>query len=50
MMFTLALVLFVGWLIALGVFHVATGFVHVLLLMAAISYVWHLRDKSRRLA
>lgn len=34
-------VLLVAWLLGLGVFHVAGGFIHILLLLAVVSLVMH---------
>ncbi len=41
MFFTLAIVLVVLWLLGFSVFHVAGGLIHLLLLFAVISIVWH---------
>jgi hypothetical protein len=35
------MVLLVGWLLGVGVFHVAGGLIHILLVLAAISLVLH---------
>ena len=37
----LFLVLVVAWLLGLGVFHVAGGFIHILLIVAVISLIMH---------
>jgi hypothetical protein len=42
MLFTIAAVLFVLWILGFGVFHVAGGFIHLLLLIAVISVLWQL--------
>lgn len=42
MLFTLAAVLFVLWILGFGVFHVAGGLIHVLLVLAVISLLWQL--------
>ena len=41
MFFAIAVVLVVAWLLGIGVFHVAGGLIHLLLLVALISIVWH---------
>jgi hypothetical protein len=42
MLFTLAAVLFVLWILGFGVFHVAGGLIHILLVLAVISLLWQL--------
>ncbi len=42
MLFTLAVILIVAWLLGFGVFHVAGGIIHLLLLLATISFLWHI--------
>jgi Family of unknown function (DUF5670) len=37
----LFLVLLVAWLLGIGVFHVAGGFIHILLIVAVISLIVH---------
>jgi hypothetical protein len=37
----LFLVLLVAWLLGLSVFHVAGGFIHILLIVAVISLIMH---------
>ena len=37
MLWTIALVLFVLWILGFGVFHVAGGLIHILLVLAVIS-------------
>jgi len=39
--FVLFLVLLVGWLVAWAAFHVAGGFIHLLLILAVVSLVIH---------
>ncbi|HKV74715.1 MAG TPA: lmo0937 family membrane protein [Gemmatimonadales bacterium] len=39
---TLAFILIVAWLLGFGVFHVAGGLIHLLLVLAVISILWHL--------
>ncbi len=40
MLFTLAVILIVAWLLGVSVFHVAGGIIHLLLLLAVISILW----------
>lgn len=42
MLFLIALVLFVLWLLGFFAFHIAGGFVHILLIVAVIVVLWHL--------
>ena len=42
MLFTVAVVLFVAWLLGFGVLHVAGAAIHLLLVLAAISIGWQL--------
>jgi Family of unknown function (DUF5670) len=42
MLWTLAVVLFVLWILGFGVFHVAGGLIHILLVLAVISILWNL--------
>jgi hypothetical protein len=42
MLWTVALVLFVLWILGFGVFHVAGGLIHILLVLAVISILWRL--------
>jgi len=37
MLFTLAVILILGWLLGFGVFHVAGGLIHILLVLAVIT-------------
>ncbi|HEV8150736.1 MAG TPA: lmo0937 family membrane protein [Gemmatimonadales bacterium] len=41
MLFALAVILVVAWLLGFIVFHAAGGLIHLLLLLALISIVWH---------
>jgi hypothetical protein len=41
MFVALAVILFVAWLLGFGVFHVAGGLIHLLILFAIISVVVH---------
>lgn len=36
MLYTLAVILVVAWLLGFGVFHVSTGLIHLLLLIAVV--------------
>jgi hypothetical protein len=38
---TIAAVLFVLWILGFGVFHVAGGLIHLLVVLALISVIWH---------
>jgi Family of unknown function (DUF5670) len=42
MLWTIALVLFVLWILGFGVFHVAGGLIHILLILAIISVIYNL--------
>lgn len=42
MLWTLALVLFVLWILGFGVFHVAGALIHILLVLAVITVLWNL--------
>jgi hypothetical protein len=50
MFFTLAVILVVAWLLGFSVFHVAGGLIHLLLLLAIISILWHFIGGGRRSA
>ncbi|HEX7023862.1 MAG TPA: lmo0937 family membrane protein [Gemmatimonadales bacterium] len=41
MLFTLAVILLVAWLLGFTVFHVAGGLIHILLVVAVIAVLWH---------
>ena len=41
MFLALALLLLVAWGLGIGVFHVAGGLIHLLLLLAVISILWN---------
>jgi hypothetical protein len=47
MLFTIAAVLFILWILGFGVFHVAGGLIHLLLLLAVISLLWQLISGRR---
>jgi hypothetical protein len=40
MLFALAVILCLAWLLGFGVFHVAGGLIHLLLVLAVISVLW----------
>jgi uncharacterized protein DUF5670 len=42
MLWTIAVVLFVLWLLGFGVFHVAGGIIHLLLVLAVIVVIYRL--------
>jgi hypothetical protein len=41
MFVTLAVILVVAWVLGFSVFHLAGGLIHLLLLFAIISILWH---------
>ncbi len=41
MLYTLAVILVVAWLLGFTVFNVAGGFIHLLLVLAVISILWN---------
>ena len=44
----LFIILLVGWVLGWGVFHVTTGLIHILLIIAVISLILHfVRSTSR---
>ncbi len=47
MLFILAVILVVGWVLGFGVFHVAGGLIHLLLLLALIAILWHFLSGRR---
>ncbi len=47
MFFTIAIILVVAWLLGFSVFHVAGGLIHLLLLLAIISILWHFINGRR---
>jgi hypothetical protein len=47
MLWTLALVLFVLWILGFGVFHVAGGMIHLLLVLALIVIVFNMISGRR---
>ena len=42
MFLTLAVILFILWILGFGVFHVAGALIHILIVLALISVIWHL--------
>jgi len=48
MLFTLAIVLLVMWALGFGVFHVAGGLIHLLLIIALISVIAHFVTRGGR--
>ena len=50
MLWTLAVVLFVLWLLGFGVFHVAGGLIHLLLVLAVIVILYRLITGRRPVA
>ncbi len=48
MLWTIAVILFVLWLLGFLVFHVAGGLIHIVLIIAVIVVVWNLVTSSRR--
>jgi hypothetical protein len=50
MFFALAVILVLAWLLGFTVFHVAGGLIHLLLILAIISIVWHFIGGNRRAA
>jgi hypothetical protein len=41
MLMAIGIVLLVAWLLGFGVFHVAGGIIHLLLVLAIASIIWH---------
>jgi hypothetical protein len=48
LLWTIAVILFVLWLLGFLVFHVAGGFIHLLLIIAAIVLIYNLIAGTRR--
>lgn len=42
MLVTIAVILFILWLLGFLAFHIAGGFIHILLIVAVIVVLWHL--------
>ena len=47
MLFALALVLFVAWILGFTVFHVASAAIHVLVVLAVVAIVVHFLRRAR---
>lgn len=47
MLLLLAIILFVAWILGFTAFHVAGGLIHLLLVFAVISLIWHLVSGRR---
>jgi hypothetical protein len=47
MLLTIAVILFILWLLGFVAFHVAGGFIHILLIIAIIVVIWHLLTGRR---
>lgn len=50
MIWTLAIILFILWLLGFAVFHVAGGLIHILLVAAIIVILWRLITGRRPVA
>lgn len=50
MLWTLAIILIILWLLGFSVFHVAGGLIHILLVIAIIVIVWRLITGRRPVA
>lgn len=50
MIYTLAVILVVAWLLGFGVFHVGGGLIHTLLVIAAIIIIYRLVTGRRPIA
>ncbi|MBX4188551.1 lmo0937 family membrane protein [Candidatus Saccharibacteria bacterium] len=47
MLLTIAVIIFILWLLGFVAFHIAGGFIHILLIVAAVVVVWHLLTGRR---
>lgn len=47
MIWTLAIVLFILWILGFAVFHIAGGLIHLLLVLAVIVVLWRLISGRR---
>lgn len=47
MLLLIGIVLFVLWILGFLAFHVASGLIHLLLIFAVISIIWHLFTRGR---
>ncbi|MEJ7812727.1 MAG: lmo0937 family membrane protein [Gemmatimonadaceae bacterium] len=50
MLWTLAVILFIAWLLGFGVFHVAGGLIHLLLVVAVVVILFRLITGRRPVA
>ena len=48
MFVAIAAILIVAWILGFGVLHVAGGLIHLLLILAAISVLWHFISGNRK--
>jgi len=48
MLLTIAMVFLVLWFLALGLFHVTGGFVHILVVVAMACVAWNLMVRHRK--
>lgn len=42
-----AVILLVAWVVGFGVFHVASSLIHLILILAVVSFVWHFVAERR---
>jgi len=47
MLLTIAVILFILWLLGFVAFHIAGGFIHILLIIAIIVIIWNLLTGRR---
>ena len=47
MLYTIAVILFIAWILGFGVFHVAGALIHILLVAAIIAILWSLLTGRR---
>jgi hypothetical protein len=47
MLLTIAVILFILWILGFVAFHIAGGFIHIILIVAAVVVVWHLLTGRR---
>jgi fatty acid desaturase len=50
MLLTIGIILFIAWMLGFFAFHVTAGLIHVLLVLAVISFVVHLFTGNRSVA
>lgn len=48
MFLAIAIILFILWLLGFVAFHIAGGFIHILIVIAIIAVIWHLIAGRRR--